>query len=342
MGAVLPRKQGSELVSEIFATVRTVGAGKAIHGRTDHQTLGNPMSVKSSFRRAVALAGLMLLTVGTTALVAAPAHAELPASQLSVSPTTVHPGDTVTITQTVTNNLVSTLLSPVAQLVSVPDGLASFTALVGCAGVASCGVLNNGSGQPIGYQAILPSSLNPLGGNAVVTYTLQILPDAPDLQETLQGRLLGLNFLSDLLSGPTLIIDANADVAVSVAATPKLGVLSPTLDVAVTVTNNGPGQFLLGAITTTVPADLLPVGVPPCVGVPGVGIPGLVTCVVPLLAKGASTTLRFSIPLNLLSIGLPYTFTSSRSLSVSRDLNSANDTASTTCLVVSRVLVLCS
>jgi hypothetical protein len=300
------------------------------------------MSAKSLFRRAVALVGLVALTVGVTALVAEPAQADVPASQLSVSPTTVHPGDTVTITQTVTNNLVSTLLSPAAQLVSAPNDLTSYTQLVGCTGAASCGVLNNGSGQPIGYQAILPSSLNPLGGNAVVSYTLKILPNAPDLTETLQGRLLGLNFLSDLLSGPLLIVDANADAAVSIAATPRLGLLSPTLDVAVTVTNNGPGQFLVGTFTTTVPAGLIPVGVPPCVGVPGVGIPGQVTCLVPLLAKGASTTLRFSIPLNLLTIGLPYQFTSSRTLSLSRDLNPANDTASTKCLVVSRLLVLCS
>ena len=300
------------------------------------------MSAKSLFRRAAALVGLVALTAGTTALAAAPAYAELPASQLGVSPTTVHPGDTVTITQTVTNNLVSTLLSPAAQLVSTPNDLTSYTSLVGCSGAASCGVLNNGSGQPIGYQAILPSSLNPLGGNAVVSWTLKILDTAPDMTETLQGRLLGLNFLSDLLSGPLLIVDANADVAVSVAATPRLRVGSQSLDVAVTVTNNGPGQFLLGTITTTVPAGLLPVGVPPCVGVPGVGIPGQVTCVVPLLAKGASTTLRFSIPLNLLSLGVPYEFTSSRTLSVSRDLNPANDTDSTRCLVLSRVLVLCS
>ena len=128
----------------------------------------------------------------------------------------------------------------------------------------------------------------------------------------------------------------------SVAAAPKLGVLKPTLDVAVTVTNNGPGLLLGGVFTTTVPAGLIPVGVPPCVGVPGVGIPGQVTCPVPLLAKGASTTLRFSIPLNLLSIGIPYEFTSSRTLSVSRDLNSANDTDSTSCVVLSRLLVLCS
>src|ERR1700742_3615983 len=120
---------------------------------------GSVMSAKSLFRRAVALVGLVALTAGTTALVAAPAQADVPASQLSVSPTTVHPGDTVTITQTATNNLVSTLLSPVTQLVSTPGGLSSFTSLVSCTGAVSCGVLNNGSGQPIGYQAVLPSSL---------------------------------------------------------------------------------------------------------------------------------------------------------------------------------------
>lgn len=304
------------------------------------------MSAKLLLRRIVALAGLVLLTAGATATAAAPAQAVVPASQLSVSPSTVHPDEIVTITQTVTNILGIPLSSPVTQLLSGPNELNSFTSLVSCSGALSCGVVNDGSGQPIGYQAILPNSLNPLnslGDNAVVIWKLKILPTAPDLQETLQGRLLGnLDFVSDLLTGPTLIVDANADVAVSVSATPKLGVLPPTLDVAVTITNNGPGQFLLGTITTTVPADLIPVGVPPCVGVPGVGVPGQVVCVVPLLAKGASTTLHFSIPLNLLTIGLPYTFTSSRTLSVSRDLNPANDSDSTNCLAVSQVLVLCS
>jgi hypothetical protein len=196
------------------------------------------------------LSGCYCSLPGITSIAAAPARAVVPASQLSVSSSTVHPGDTVTITQTVTNILGIPLSSPVAQLLSTPGGLTSFTSLVSCSGALSCGIVNNGSGQPIGYQAILPNSLNPLnslGDNAVIIWTLKILPTAPDLQETLQGRLLGnLDFVSDLLNGPTLIVDANADVAVSVTATPKLGVLSPTLDVAVTVTNNGPGQFLLG------------------------------------------------------------------------------------------------
>lgn len=303
------------------------------------------MSMKSLFRRAVALAGLVLITAGTSAMVAAPAQAALPFSQLSVSPTTVNPGDTVTITQTVTNGLASSLLSPIAQVISTPGGLGSFTRLLDCAG-ASCAVVDDANGNPIGYQAILPDSLIPSGENSVVTYTLEILPEAPDLQETLQGRLLGQlplgdNFISDLLNGPLLIVDANADAAVSVEAFPKLDILGMLLEVEITVTNNGPGQLLLADILTSVPAELVPVGIPPCVGVPGGITSGQVHCLVPLLAKGASTTLRFSTPVTLLNIGLPYTFKTERALSVSRDLNPENDKDSASCIVVSIVLTTC-
>lgn len=166
------------------------------------------MSAKSLFRRAVAVVGLVALTAGGAAITAAPAQALDPISQLSVSPSTAHPGDLVTVTQTVTNNLSSVLLQPAARLVSSPSQLTSYTTLVGCSGAVSCSVVQNGSGQPIGYEAVLPGVLGALGGSSVVTYTLQVLPDAPDLTQTLQGQLLGLNFLSDLIDGATLIIDA--------------------------------------------------------------------------------------------------------------------------------------
>jgi hypothetical protein len=299
------------------------------------------MSVKSLFRRAVTLAGLVLVTVGTSTMVAAPAQAALPASQLSVFPTTVNPGDTVTITQTLTNSLATSLLSPVAQLVSKPGGLSSFSTLVSCSGAASCGVLDDANGDPTGFQAILPTSLNPFDGESVVTYTLKILPEAPDMQETLQGRLLGQNFLSELLNGALLIIDANADSSVSVEAFPKLDVLGMLLEVEITVTNHGPGQLLVGDFLTSVPAELVPIGIPPCVGVPGGITSGQVHCIVPLLPKGASTTLRFSAPVTLLNIGLPYTFKTERFLSLSRDLNPENDKDSTSCIVVSIVLTTC-
>jgi hypothetical protein len=91
----------------------------------------------------------------------------VPASQLSVSPPTAHPCGLVTVTQTVTNNLSVVLLQPVAQLFSTPSDLTSYTTLVGCSGAVSCAVVNNGSGEPVGYQAALMNPLSALDGSSV-------------------------------------------------------------------------------------------------------------------------------------------------------------------------------
>src|SRR4051794_19662410 len=114
------------------------------------------MSAKFVFRRAVALIGMVALAVGTAALGAAPAQATTPESQLTVSPSTAHPGDVVTVTQTVTNNLASTLAQPVARLLSGPDEVPLYATLQSCTGALSCSVLTNASGRPIGFEAVLP------------------------------------------------------------------------------------------------------------------------------------------------------------------------------------------
>jgi hypothetical protein len=258
-----------------------------------------------------------------------------PVSQLSVSPSTAHPGDIVTVTQTVTNTGLRPLLQAAGRLFSKPSGLLSYATLLGCDPPAVCSMVSNGG--VVGYQGLLSAPIGPRLGTSVLTYRFKILPEAPDLEETLQGQLLGLDFLSGLIDGVTLIVDANSDAAVSVVATPQPGLLQRNLDIAVTVTNNGPGLLRAGTFSTALPSNLVAAGSGPCL--PFVGE---VICTVPTLAKGASTTMHFTVPLNLLSIGLPYTFTSSRTASVSRDLNPVNDTASTSCTVLTPLLVNCT
>lgn len=299
------------------------------------------MPRKSLSRRAIAAAGIVLLTAGATAIAALPAQAAAPEVQLSVSSSTVHPGDTVTVTETVTNVNPFTVLHPAARLFSKPDTLTSYTSLVSCSGPGgtTCSTVNDGSG-PIGYQAVLPDALDQNGlpgDSATVTFTLRISADAPDLAETLRGQLLGSNYGSDVIDGPTLTVDANADAAVSVSATPKFGLLVSRLDFAVKVSNSGPGVLRNAKITTTLPPGLSATASGSCAPAPG-----KVVCTVAQLAKGANTTANFSVPLSLLNIGLPYTFTSTRTSSDSRDLNPANDSDSTTCTVVTPLLVTCS
>ena len=259
-----------------------------------------------------------------------------PVSQLSVSPSTAHPGDIVTVTQTLTNKGLRPLLQPAGRLLSTPDGLLSFAELVGCDPPAVCSMVSN-SGV-VGYQGLLAGPIPPRLGTSALTYKFRILPEAPDSEQTLQGQLLGLNFLSEILNAATkLIVDANSDAAVSVIATPQPGLLQRNLDFAVTVTNNGPGLLRSAAITSVLPSGVTANGSGPCLPVIG-----QVICTVPTLAKGASTTMHFTVPLRLLSIGLPYTFTTSRTASVSRDLNPANDSASRSCTVLTPLLVNCT
>jgi hypothetical protein len=242
----------------------------------------------------------------------------------------------VTVTQTLTNAGLRPLLQPAGRLFSKPAGLISYAQLIGCDPPAVCSMISNAG--VIGYQGLPANPISPRLGTSVLTYRFKILPEAPDLEETLQGQLLGLDFLSDILDGPThLVIDANSDAAVSLTATPQPGLLQRNLDIAVTVANNGPGLFRAATISTALPSGVTAAASGPCLPVVG-----QVICTVPTLAKGATTTMHFTVPLRLLSIGLPYTFTGSRSASVSRDLNPANDSASRSCTVLTPLLVNCA
>lgn len=293
------------------------------------------MSTKPSLhRRKISLAALVLLAAGATAVMAPPAYAA-PEVQLNVSAPAVNPGDTVTVTETITNVNGFTVLQPRARLFSTPDALTSYASLVSCTGVTSCTTVDGPDG-PIGFQGALPEALGSQD-SATVTFTLKILANAPDLVETLQGQLFGSNYASDLVNGPTLTVTASADAAVSLQATPKLGLLVPRLDFAMKVSNSGPGSVRNAKITTTLPAGLSASASGPCVAGPRT-----VVCTVGKLDNGANTTAKFSVPLRLLSVGVPYTFTATRTSSDSPDPNAANDSDSTTCTVVTPLLVTCN
>jgi hypothetical protein len=67
-----------------------------------------------------------------------------------------------------------------------------------------------------------------------------------------------------------------------------------------------------------------------------------VTCTVGPLAAGASTTRTFTVPVGLLTVGLPYTVTATRTGSSPADPNTADDTATRTCTVVTSLVITCS
>jgi uncharacterized protein DUF11 len=293
------------------------------------------MTTKSLFRRLGALAGLALLTSATSVIIATPAQAAVPEVELSSSVSTVSPNGNVTVTEKVTNVNPFTVLQPKAQLFSVPTVLASYTSFVGCTG-GTCSTINGVNG-PIGYQVALPEALG-ANEDATVTITFKVSAATPDLTETLRGQFFGSNYGSEPVDGPSLTVDANADGAVSVAVTPHPGLLGGRFDFAVRVANPaGPGQLRNYKVTTTLPAGLSGTGNSACV--PSAG---KVVCTVNGVAIGQTATANFSVPFGLLTIGLPFTFTSTRTSSDSRDLNAANNSASVTCNVVTPLLINCS
>ncbi|MEY9871045.1 YVTN family beta-propeller protein [Streptacidiphilus sp. MAP12-33] len=129
---------------------------------------------------------------------------------------------------------------------------------------------------------------------------------------------------------------AAADVGVTLAATPHPALLGGSIVYTVTVTDHGPSALASATVTAQLPA---PMAAPS----PDCTVTGRnVSCGVGSLAAGASTTRQFTVPVGLLTLGLPYTVTVARTASGPVDLNPANDTASRSCTVLTSLLISCS
>jgi hypothetical protein len=282
-----------------------------------------------------------MLAVAGVVAAGTPAAADTPVVALTVSPSTVTPGDTVTVTETLSNTNGFTILGPTAELFSGPDALTSYTTLTGCdAGPGgSCDTITDGDGNPIGYRAVFGSAI---GGNqqAVATFTLTVDPNAGSAVETFQGELAAVNFDSGRVDGPALTINALADLAVVLTGNPVhsglLG-LNLTLDFTVTVTNRGPGTVQTAKVAATVQPGLRATGSSTCTATSAGA-----RCSFGSIAPGHKATATFSVPGGLLDIGLPFQFSAARTSSTPADPNSANDHSTTTCTEVSVLLASCA
>lgn len=292
------------------------------------------IDVGAIVRRYVGAVGMVLVAGAATLVVVGPASADTPEVAVTLSSSTVHPGDTLTVTETITNVHQFSILQPTARLFSAPTAVAGYTTLIGCTGAASCSTVDGPNG-PIGYQGALAEALSGFQA-ATVTFTLRISPTAAGGTQTMQGQLFGYNYATGVTNGPPLTVVARADVAVRLTGTPQPGLLAGDIDFTVAITNNGPDPLVGATITTTLPAGLSATS---AACTPGTG---QVVCTFGGLAKGGSATESFTVPVHLLSIGLPYRFTATRTTSSPTDPNSANDTATTTCTALTSLLVSCS
>lgn len=279
----------------------------------------------------VAALAAAFLTAATT-----PASADPVEVEATVSPTEVQPGDTFTVTETVHNLFSFSILNPTLRLFSTPTTLPSYVDLVGCSGAgATCTTVNDvNTGAPIGFQAILPEAMSGFT-SATVVFTFRVKSDAVGAVHTLQGQLHGRNYAIFPVNVGTLTVITEADVAVGITATPKFGLLVPKLEVTVRVTNNGPGTLRSAEIRGSMTQGLNASAGSKCSG------DANPVCTFGELAAGASTTGKFTIPLGLLHIGLPFQISAAKTASSPTDPHAGNNSASTTCTVITPLLVSC-
>jgi hypothetical protein len=152
----------------------------------------------------------------------------------------------------------------------------------------------------------------------------------------LAGQLFGGNYATEITPGPTVTVNARSDLGVTLTGTPRPGLLSMNLDFTVTVTNNGPDPLRSATYTGTVPGGLTVKATPACPAVSGNAV-----CSFGTLAPGSSASAVFTVSVGLLNLGIPYQFGVARTTSDPIDPNSANDSASTKCTVVSVLVASC-
>jgi hypothetical protein len=253
----------------------------------------------------------------------------------TVSPTEVQPGDTFTITETVRNHAFFSVIGPTVIALSAPDGLTSFADMVSCSGAqgVTCATVDGPNG-PVGYKAILPVAIGALETHTV-SFTLRVKPDAEGAVHTIQGQMWGSNYGVVPENIGTLTVISEADVAVGLTATPKLGLLVPRIDMTVKITNKGPGKLRSAEVKNSITQGLQSAAGSKCTG------GAQPVCTFGELAPGASATGTYSVPIGLLHIGLPFQFSATRTASNPTDPNSANNSAATSCRVVTLLLVSC-
>jgi len=165
--------------------------------------------------------------------------------------------------------------------------------------------------------------------SCTVTAPAGTAPDTVDVQATTA-------YGTSTTSAADQYTYAAADLGVALAATGVPGLLNGHINYTITITNNGPSALVAATITATLPTPMTATS-SDCTPASG-----LVTCTLGALASGASTTRSFTAPIGLLTLGLPYAVTTTRTASTPVDLNPANDSATRTCTVVTSLIINCS
>ena len=288
--------------------------------------------MQRSWRRTTILSSVAALATAFIAIAPA-AQADTPTSSVEVSPTTVLPGQTFTITQTIHNDRDFTVTFAKGAIYGTPTAIVDVADIVSCTNTTAVGCFQAGSSYRAAFGDL------EAGGTKTTVWTLRVKDTAAPGQFTLQHQFVGDNYSFDILDGPVITVgqqSTQADVKVALGATGHGG-LNARIDYTLTVTNNGPSAATGIRVVATYPAGLSFAGGTGCAHVAGTRT---VNCDVASLASGASATPKFSVNGGLLALG-SYTTTAVRTASSPADPNSANDSASKTCSALTGLIVTC-
>ncbi|SEB32118.1 conserved repeat domain-containing protein [Amycolatopsis tolypomycina] len=288
--------------------------------------------MQRSWRRTTILSSVAALATAFIAIAPA-AQADTPTSSVEVSPTTVLPGQTFTVTQTIHNDRDFTVTFAKGAIYGTPTAITDVVDVVSCTNTTAVGCFQAGSSYRAAFGDL------EAGGTKTTVWTLRVKDTAAPGSFTLQHQFVGDNYSFETFDGPVITIGnpvTNADIKVALGATGHGG-LNARIDYTLTVTNNGPSAATGIRVVATYPAGLSFASGNGCVRV---GTTRTVNCDVASLASGASATPKFSVNGGLLALG-SYTTTAARTASSPADPNPANDSASKTCSALTGLIVSC-
>ncbi|UOX86891.1 hypothetical protein MUY14_34900 [Amycolatopsis sp. FBCC-B4732] len=272
----------------------------------------------------------VLAALTTAALIGAPAVASAAPvpSSIDVSETTVHAGDTFTVTEQLYNPTDFTVTGAKAALYAKEKPVVDLVDLVSCTGAIAC--------SP--YLSSFRGGVGDLGAgeSKTVTFTFRVKEDAQPGQFTLQHQFAGDNYAFGVEDGPAVTIAApnEADVKVALAGAARAG-LAARVDYVITVSNTGPATATGVRVTANAGSGRTVTSLTGCTRA-GTDL----TCAIGNLAPGAWATAKFSSEGGFFAWGA-FTATAQRAASAPADPEAANDKASKKCTAYTGLFVQC-
>jgi uncharacterized repeat protein (TIGR01451 family) len=265
------------------------------------------------------------------ALLAAPAVAAAapPASTIDVSATTVHAGDTFSVTEQLYNPADFTVTGAKAAVYVKEKPIVDLVDLVSCTGsIAPCSQYLSSFRGGVGDLAA--------GESRTVKFTFRVKDDVQPGQFTLQHQFAGDNYAFGVEDGPAVTIAPpdEADVKVALTATPRIGLVG-RVEYVIKVSNTGPATATGVRVTATPGANRTVVSMTGCTH-SGAAL----TCTIGTLAAGASATAKFTSEGGFFAWG-PFTATAQRAASAPADPDTTNDKASKKCTAYTGLYVQC-